>query len=353
MRFHFRNTVSVASFALSTLVSLNASAEKYQWKSADSPPPRSAAGLGYDRGRSRTVLFGGRGPSGTLNDTWEWDGLTWSPRAVASPPAARFNAQAFYDTTSKRVSFFGGQSVSTAFGDAWSWNGSSWSSVPFVGAQPPLRSGGVSSFDSKRNKWVMFSGIDSTGLVLNDTWELDAATRVWTKMSPATVPVGRQFAAMSFDPLRGVMVMTGGLNFATATQVLDDTWEWDGTNWVEPGYTGMSASEFAMVAYDEMRSKMVAFVPLSIILAGSPNPTFELDPTQKKMEANHASDDKSRRRADPLRCLRSGAEKNCHVYARCARIGALGVGWRRLVAAWPRSGAQWPRVPLHHLRFRQ
>lgn len=282
MRFHFRETVSIACFALTTLYSLSASAEKYQWKSADAPPPRNSPTVGYDRERSRLVVFGGRGPSGTLNDTWEWDGLTWSPRAVAVPPAARANASTFFDTVSKRVTTFGGASVSTAFGDAWSWNGSSWSSIPFAGAQPPLRANGACSFDSVRKKWVLFSGMDSSGIVLDDTWELDATTHVWQKMAPATVPVGRQFAGMAFDPVRQKMLLTGGLNFATATQVLDDTWEWDGTNWVQPGYTGFTVSEFHMMAYDEMRSKMVAFVPLSVIIAGSPNPTYELDVPSKE-----------------------------------------------------------------------
>jgi len=45
------------------------------------PPGRSEAGMCYDSGRKRTVLFGGANDSGLLNDTWDWDGVLWTQYA--------------------------------------------------------------------------------------------------------------------------------------------------------------------------------------------------------------------------------------------------------------------------------
>ncbi|MEC9073231.1 MAG: hypothetical protein VX938_12645, partial [Myxococcota bacterium] len=48
------------------------------------PPARSlhTMGMAYDASRAVTVLFGGHagGPTGNLQDTWEWDGQTWMER---------------------------------------------------------------------------------------------------------------------------------------------------------------------------------------------------------------------------------------------------------------------------------
>lgn len=46
-----------------------------------SPPARYGHAMAYDESRGVTVLFGGMGENGTtLNDTWEYDGVTWTQR---------------------------------------------------------------------------------------------------------------------------------------------------------------------------------------------------------------------------------------------------------------------------------
>ena len=47
----------------------------------------------YDAANARTILFGGSGPLGLLNDTWAWDGTTWTKLAS---PVARTEAAAAY-----------------------------------------------------------------------------------------------------------------------------------------------------------------------------------------------------------------------------------------------------------------
>jgi hypothetical protein len=37
-----------------------------------------AHALAYDADRRRVVLFGGQTAGATVEETWEWDGLTWT-----------------------------------------------------------------------------------------------------------------------------------------------------------------------------------------------------------------------------------------------------------------------------------
>src|ERR1700749_1811013 len=50
-----------------------------------SPPARAANLVAYDGATGNVVLFGGLDTSGdNLNDTWTWDGSTWTQVADAS-----------------------------------------------------------------------------------------------------------------------------------------------------------------------------------------------------------------------------------------------------------------------------
>ncbi len=87
----------------------------HQW-SQKSGSPRPAArqwyGMAFDSRRGRLVLFGGAGPGGALNDTWEYDPAAnvWSqasPRGEA--PAGRSRHEAAYSPDLAAVFFFGGR----------------------------------------------------------------------------------------------------------------------------------------------------------------------------------------------------------------------------------------------------
>ena len=67
----------------------------------------------FDAGRNRIVLIGGYDGS-YLNEIWEFDGRTWTPRAPETPtlPGTE-NPAAAYDPTTQRIVMFGGQGPSS------------------------------------------------------------------------------------------------------------------------------------------------------------------------------------------------------------------------------------------------
>lgn len=60
------------------------------------------------------------------NDTWEWDGSTWSQKSLStSPPARSFHAMA---ALGDKVLLFGGSGASVLdnLDDTWEWDGTDW-----------------------------------------------------------------------------------------------------------------------------------------------------------------------------------------------------------------------------------
>ncbi len=123
-------------------------------------------------------------------------------------------------------------------------------------AQAPVgRAYAAIAYDSRRGRSVLFGGGNgpSATQTLNDTWEWDGAS--WVQGLPATTPPALIGAAMAYDSDRGVSVLFGG---SSANGLSQNTWEWDGLNWTQraptnspPGGTWLS------MAYDAARKRMV------------------------------------------------------------------------------------------------
>jgi hypothetical protein len=73
------------------------------------------------------VLFGGTNGQQDFDDTWTWDGASWSQVAVPGPGA---RSSAAMGTLGESVFLFGGIRAGAPLGDFWSWNGSAWQLLP-------------------------------------------------------------------------------------------------------------------------------------------------------------------------------------------------------------------------------
>ena len=193
-----------------------------------SPSPRVAS-MAYDGATHTSVLFGGTGSDGSLADTWAWDGVakTWIQQAPAASPSAR-QAPLAYDAATQTVVLFGGSnwkvevpgSGGTAYGDTWTWNGATWTQQ-FPSSSPSARSYFSMAFDAVLRRVVLFGGAvggDWTNST-NDTWIWNGSD--WAPFHPTTTPSNRYNYGMDYDPEQKVVVMFGGDSTGPS---LNDTW---------------------------------------------------------------------------------------------------------------------------------
>jgi hypothetical protein len=221
------------------------------------PSSRENFGMAYDTSRQRTVLFGGELLTGLAGDTWEWDGASWTHVAVPGPSARQGLAVA-YDSNRQRTVLFGG--LDGAYrADTWEWDGATW--VPqILAAGPGPRANHAMAYDSQRGRVVLFGGQmpATTGgghAWLSDTWEWNGTT--WTQASAAG-PIGRGFHAMAYDSLRGRTVLFGGARAPAGLSIyLDDTWEWDGSAWLQVATGGPPGRASHAMCHDAQRGAVL------------------------------------------------------------------------------------------------
>ena len=228
------------------------------------PPARHGDPIACDPTTGNVVLFGGAGPSGSeiLNDTWLWNGTTWTQvddtgdpgcttTCTASPPVRAF-ATMVYDPTTGNVVLFGGQNGSGTLNDTWLWNGTTWTQVDDTGdpgctttctASPPMRGYASIAYDLTTGDVVLFGGYQSGGVDLNDTWLWNGTT--WTQVDdtgdPGCTTACTNSPSARFDATMAQatssVVLFGGLSFALVA-VQNDTWLWNGITWTQVDDTG-------------------------------------------------------------------------------------------------------------------
>jgi cysteine-rich repeat protein len=278
------------------------------------PPKLYAAGLAYDKHRDVAVLFGGYGgvPGAASNAVWELDGTGW--HAASTSPSARLYLAMAYDDASQRVIVFGGATLprgfssSLALDETWAWDGTTWTNlttatkppkragaalVPdgngrllLVGGDPmpsvvsgdapladtwifdngvwsqvvtpPARSSAALAYDAVGHRAIMQGGLvgPSPGTTVNDTWEL--TPRGWRKLALATNPGLLTYAGMAFDDVRGEYVLFGGLESGAGDS--NQTWTFDGSAWTQQTTPPAIAARLGpSLAFDPVSQRVIMF----------------------------------------------------------------------------------------------
>jgi hypothetical protein len=142
-----------------------------QISSGDVPPARTGHAMSYDSTRGVTVLFGGYDSASFKVDTWEWDGSNWTSITPSgtSPPARGFHAMSYDPTRNATVLFGGVDGDQNNFNDTWEWDGQSWTKITSSARSPSAREGHAMSYDSEREVIVLHGGFD--GGHFGDLWE--------------------------------------------------------------------------------------------------------------------------------------------------------------------------------------
>jgi len=128
--------------------------------------------MAYDIARRRVLLFGGVSEtSPQLDETWEWDGTTWTRITPALSPPARDRPEMAYNPARRRIILFGGVGAFAEYlDDTWEWDGTSWTQLA-VSTPAPERGHHMMAYDSAHARIQIVGGY-STSLVRPPDWQL-------------------------------------------------------------------------------------------------------------------------------------------------------------------------------------
>lgn len=222
----------------------------------DGPTWRNWPAVAFDTARNVLVIHGGLGGGTSLDETWEWDGQTWTQHTVPGP-GAREGALMAYDESRGKILLFGGSTPDMDIhADTWAWDGHAWQQVSESGPAPRFPGGMV--YDAARQEILLYSGhfADAGGEFVNydDLWAWDGSS--WREITTdETTPGHRTHAGFVYDPVEEQVLLIGSGN----DTFLGDVWAWDGMFWEEIPTSNTPVRSGANVAYDPARDRFVIF----------------------------------------------------------------------------------------------
>ncbi|MBK8096167.1 MAG: hypothetical protein IPK26_03620 [Planctomycetes bacterium] len=161
----------------------------------------------------------------------QFDGAAWRLRHDLAPPVVNLASSIVWDPVARRAVAHCSRVTPAGIGDATTiatFDGETWSVLATTNPPAP-RSLPAFGQDGIGGRMLLFGGDvlrDRQRQVFDETWALSGG--VWTQLSPVHAPTPRAGATMVFDPIRGRLVLFGGLGLSAE---LADTWEWDGSDW--------------------------------------------------------------------------------------------------------------------------
>lgn len=243
------------------------------------PYSRAACSMVYDSLTGCIILFGGRGYTGALNDTWAYRPAVSSSDSLASAdlPPRRSNHAMVYDPASRQAILFGGCIGMSNLGDTWAYypRGCVWTDLAPDGDVPEHRSDACLVYDPTAGRVILFGG-DRGMVSFDDTWAYESATNTWTELSPTgDIPItGRHY--MFFDAKNQKIVLIGlWVGQAWAYDPLSNSWTASGLG---KGAPIRRAWENAV--YDPRSEKVVVFggIDWAPAVHGHMNDTWLYDP---------------------------------------------------------------------------
>jgi len=203
------------------------------------PSPMFSRVLAFDTATHELIAFGfgqtactaGCPPNGGP-ETWAYNGATWSQLHPAQSPPGLDEMAMAYDIARHELVLFGGEThningtTGVAVNNTWVFDGTTWTQLapPTV---PSARVGASMVFDQALGRIILFGGASSnpdatsaSPTVFDDMWTFDGTT--WQQLHPATIPSGRFLAQMTYDDASQQIVLFGGA--LNTTSDANDTW---------------------------------------------------------------------------------------------------------------------------------
>lgn len=122
-----------------------------------------------------------------------------------------------------------------------------------LAVNPSARSAAAFTYDALRGVVVMFGGLSVSGRTSDVWWEFDGTT--WRERTATVLPSPRHRAAMTYNPRSRQVILFGG---NTSSGYSNDTWLFDGVTWTlaQPVDKPPARAGHAMV-YDEKHNAVV------------------------------------------------------------------------------------------------
>ena len=248
------------------------------------PAARTAAGMACNPFTNTLMLFGGYGGTGTgtmFNDTWSYDGANWTQLTPPTSPTAKFYMDIVYDSSRGVFVMYGGNATYTSPGvnETWEFDGATWTQR-FPATNPGNLGLHAMVFDAVRNRVVLYGGMPGGNPIVdsNRTWEYDGTN--WTQRFPANNPGRLEAHSMCFHAGIGSTILFGGVDATNGVFPPDNdkTWAYDGTNWTELPIAGSRPPlrERARMAYDPLRGVCVLTGGMHYSNGQPRNDTWEL-----------------------------------------------------------------------------
>ena len=213
------------------------------------PPPREFAAAAVDPATGELVLTGGLGAccgveGRILDDTWRLRSGGWSLDSGRGP-RPRWGAAMAYDANAHDLVLWGG--ARGVGDDTWVWNGQSWSEVrPFPA--PVLCEPSMATDSATGDPWLVgscatlpFPGVDAP--LRTWRWQVDRWEDLASNNDQPTVTRPHLVA----DPASGSMLLVGE---QPGSYTGLSTWRWDGAAWrhLDPPSALPASTSYAVAA---------------------------------------------------------------------------------------------------------
>lgn len=232
----------------------------------------ATAGMVYDSGADRVILFGGTtGPDNNANETWAYDvtGNTWTQMHPTDFPWFNHDFSMAYDSAADRVLYFGGATITpdmyyVGTNATWSYDYTNDSWTLLGPATPPsARFGASMAYDARTDRTLLFGGCTNgyelwpSCAMANDTWSYDYGSNTWTNVSGTTAPPPAVALPMVYDNGSDRLVLFGQ-GWATGNQ----TWTYDAAanSWATQHPPGSpSGRGYPGMVYDSIDNETILF----------------------------------------------------------------------------------------------
>jgi hypothetical protein len=241
--------IGVFVFFAVILVSCSSQPKWVLLRPSNNPPALAHSGFAYNTTSNEGIVFGGIYKDKWSDETWIWDGSNWRKGDATNKPPAREKVAMAYDEARDKIIIFGGSMDKTIFDDTWEWDGKDWK-VAMSAHKPPARCCHAMAYDSTKKKVLLYGGWNHvTGEFFNDTWSWDGND--WVQLSSGNAPLSAAHMLVNFSSENKLIAIPSS-SFA-------NTWEWDGDEWSETISRPIPSRADGRSVYDSQYKRLVLF----------------------------------------------------------------------------------------------